>query len=287
MTGHLLYGDNSLFPGIFHCELLDIRDTENLLYYIRAGNRKNDVQLDFYPSTNLLYYKQIQFSVAVPALLYRILPKSLAQNARLMDPGRAFPEWLRSCHLSLSTELLRHIELDLQDEDVLTEIGSRKYHGSKTRFAANSNEAKLFQCRSCDLEFRGCFFAKAQISGTNAEDAICWGCRLEEEILFEKCHDWGFIDQYDAVNKGWLDESLDVETMLRLAHEHVSDPANHKKDITFGQKFRDREEAEELQRLIRKGVIKPGQKSIPNSKKWARPKKSSRYNCSYKEYVEF
>lgn len=275
-------------PGIFHCNLLDVGHTQELLYYIRAGNRKHDVQLDYYPSTNLLYYAQIQFSVAIPALLYKILPQSLAQNARLMEPGRAFPQWLQSCHLRLSTELLEHIEQNLQDELVLTAIGTRKYQGSKSTFDQNSNEAKTFDCRSCQLKLRGCFFAKAQISGTNGADPLCWGCRLLEEIRFETTHDWGFIDQFNAVDKAWLNDSFDVQTMLRIAHEHVNAAPNPKQkpDITFAQKFRDREEAVELERLVKKGVIKRGQKSIPGSKNWAKPRKSARYNSSYKEYVE-
>ncbi|KAI9783174.1 MAG: hypothetical protein M1816_001464 [Peltula sp. TS41687] len=291
--------NNLEYLGIFHCVLFNVSHTESLLQRIQSGgqHRKKEVELDFYPSTSLIYYKKITFSSAIPALLYRILPKAAAQNAQLMKPGRAFPQWLRDCHVQLSDDVLGAIEQNVQDASVLREVGTGKYGGKKTEFPPDSIDARQVECQSCHLRLLGCFFSAAEVQGTSTLHARCWGCRLVDEIVLEESHEWALRDQQEAVGEGgWLKPAVGVERMVRIAREHVEKAAAAiqkkgntppmKKDITFSQKLRDREYQLELQQLIKKGVLQPGATRIPGKYAWGTSEKSSRYNCSYKEYIE-
>lgn len=189
--------------AVFHCELFTVGDTMDVLDCVMAGDRKSSVELDFYPSLALLGFRQVQFQLAIPALLYRILPKAKAQNAKLLEPGRGFRAWMHRCGRKIPEEILERIEGGIQDEVMVKYAGVRKHQWTRTEFPPSSNDCKYYRCRGCDLRLRGAFFAKTQLA-TDPENPECWGCKLIEELDYDERNQPCIQDQLHALDDGWL-----------------------------------------------------------------------------------
>ena len=247
----------------------------DLLKCIRTGRKKGrSVKLDFFPNLNFIHWKQVNVRVAIPALLYDILPQARQQNAGLTDPGGAFLSWLGHSGSGVTTRLLEKIEAKLQDEYVIQHVGAKKWQGAKTEFAPNSNDARLYKCAGHTGHtgrLRGCFFPKTQLS-EYPDGPECWGCRLLQDIHDVRTDNAGFGPSYDVLNKGWLHDSFDIQTVLQIARDDQPIPA--KDDITFGQFLLRRDEEKEIARLREMGVLQPWETELPRRKGgWAKPRK--------------
>ncbi|KAI9843737.1 MAG: hypothetical protein M1838_002480 [Thelocarpon superellum] len=256
---------NLEYLGIFNCDLLDAADTIDLLATIRCGKRALPVQLDFAPQTST-GIKQVEMFVAVPALMYEILPQAKAQSARLTAPGTAFLQFLRTY---VSEPMQAKIEANVQDRAIIDEIAAQKHRRPIYAVDRHSNDARTFECQTGDHEMAGCFFASNQLA-RGAEDAECWGCRLKADLREIKEDEKSCLSAPANLVGRWLQSCSTLADIMDSARESNAVPLSH--DKTFADENRQKQEETELARHIAKGHLKPGQtlKQLKGRHSWVK-----------------
>lgn len=232
------------------------------------------MQLDFYPSFTSSFCKEVSLQVAMPALLYQILPLARDQQAGLTDPGTSFPAFIRASTVQVSESLLRTIERNEINEDIIEEVTFKKSRGKITKVDWNSNNAKWVWCRMHGADLPGCFFPKAQLSD-HRENPECWGCRLRDDLSWIQRDSNGLLDSYTAAHE-WLAGCEDLASVLERAR---TDPViSPNDDQSWTQIVQDRENARELRRLKINGKLPSNATSIPARMQRFAKVRSSRYD---------
>jgi hypothetical protein len=170
----------SRLKGVFGCDLVNVGDSVTLLLAL-----PNNIQLDFFPrKIPVCHDVNIPIRIALPALLFTILPLAKKKNSRLMERGSAFLEYLGVVLPDIEPEQYEKIEAGIQDTELTELVSSMKEFGKYTGVDPRSNNGRFWKCTYCDLELRGCFFAKSQLK--DMDDAMCWGCKLNTSFEDEK-----------------------------------------------------------------------------------------------------
>ena len=263
----------TVLSGIYRCVLVDVCDTIKLLKIISTGRSKGKdrIQLDFYPSLAYNVVKQVEMSVAIPALLYRILPQARAQNAGLLAEGTAFREYLHDSRSHVSQQLLEKIEAGRQDEFVVNHMTHRKHKGSVCVADRKSNNWQKYTCRTHGSKMHGCFFPIMQLK-EHRDDPQCWGCRYEAELKEYKHDATGSFLEYNTLAAAWLRGCRNLADAVSNAKQ--DQPVPLAQDKTYRQVMHEKEEKEEIARHIAKGHLKEGQtlKDLKGRHNWVKVK---------------
>jgi hypothetical protein len=195
--------------GVFACDLINIGDSLTLLERLR-----DNVHFDFFPRRPFSFDVNIDCRLALPAMLYTILPLAKKKNSRMMERGSAFSRYLRLELPKFPKKHYENIANGIQDTEI-TELVSYWKEGSM-KFDPNSNNARLWKCAFCGLELSGCFFAKAQLRAR--DDAVCWGCKLKETLENEK-YDKNFSGHRHAEVDNWLGNCYKLEDAVEAIHK--------------------------------------------------------------------
>ncbi|KAH0561937.1 hypothetical protein GP486_003355 [Trichoglossum hirsutum] len=171
---------NLEYLGVFGCDLVNVGDSVTLLESLR-----NNVQLDFFPRrAPVCLDVNIPTRIALPALLFVVLPLAKKKNSRLIGQGSAFLEFLRTVLPNIEPGQYKKIEAGIQDVELTTIISSHKEYRRNITIDPNSNNGRLWKCTYCNIRLRGCFFAKAQFKELDC--LVCWGCKLKMALEDEK-----------------------------------------------------------------------------------------------------
>jgi hypothetical protein len=173
---------NQMSTGIFECNLMHVGETVPLLHAIRKN-----VRLDFFPRRPICHDVNIANRIALPAMLFTILPLAKKKSSCLIERGSAFESYLRVELPGIPIKQFKRIGDGVQDKQ-LTEIISayKDCIPHPGPVDPKSNNGRIWECEGCDLELKGCFFAKAQFK--EPQGPVCWGCKLKQALSDEK-HD--------------------------------------------------------------------------------------------------
>ncbi|KAI9785935.1 MAG: hypothetical protein M1839_008201 [Geoglossum umbratile] len=171
---------NVEYLGIFECNLMHVGEAIPLLETIRKN-----VRLDFFPRRPICYDVSIASRVALPAMLFHVLPPAKKKNSQLIDRGSAFESYLKLELPGIPTKQFEKISDGIQDEQLTGLISACKDRlPYPCPVDPNSKNGRLWECENCELELKGCFFAKAQLK--DPDRAVCWGCKLRQALDEEK-----------------------------------------------------------------------------------------------------
>ncbi|KAI9682360.1 MAG: hypothetical protein M1817_000414 [Caeruleum heppii] len=252
------------YLGVLKCDLIDLGHVPYILEIACMGDRQHPLRLDLYPSMVVREWKQINLRVAIPAVLYYILPQALEQGAGLVDRGAAFLRWLGESSSGVSTELLRRIQRCRQDEWVVRDISAKNQLLASKQLCTGDDQ--FFRCRKKHPKLRGCFFSVLPVRG-ELRRPLCWGCTLLKELQYAREHPNGPLDHYLHVNT-WLEDVETLDLAMDIARKDRPIPLH--RDQTFQQMRVAREERILREKLIREGKIRPGQKRIPGRYQFSR-----------------
>ncbi|KAI9764844.1 MAG: hypothetical protein M1840_007990 [Geoglossum simile] len=171
---------NLKYLGIFECNLMHVGETIPLLHAIRKN-----VRLDFFPRRPICHDVNIAIRIALSAMLFTILPLAKRKGSRLIERHSAFESYLRVELPGIPIKQFKRIGDGVQDKQ-LTEIISayKDCISHPCPVDPKSNNGRLWECEGCNLELRGCFFAKAQFKEPHGP--VCWGCKLKQALNEEK-----------------------------------------------------------------------------------------------------
>ncbi|KAH0542636.1 hypothetical protein FGG08_002959 [Glutinoglossum americanum] len=203
---------NLEYLGVFACDLINVGDSLTLL-----GSIRDNVHVDFFPRRPVSLDVNIVSRIALPALLFKILPLAKKKNTRLVERGSAFAGYLRLVLPDIPRKQYEKIANKIQDAE-LTEIISswKEGFGKRMYVDPKSNNARYWECTSCDFELRGCFFAKSQLKDNDS--AVCWGCKLRDALAGEK-YDKNFNGHRHAEVNNWLGNSYRLDEAVETIHK--------------------------------------------------------------------
>ncbi len=262
--------------------LINLGHTKTLLHLI-AHDRKNTVQLDFFPDTTILEDPAISRnrSLGYAAFLYSIFPILQKQKAQLLVKGGAFRAYVRETTKIRGDNIMDLIERGLQNNRILTYFSYFKDPKADRKGVDTwSKNADFRKCRGGHV-LLGCFYKKHR--GHDVDHTTCNGCRMMGQM--DEANELRRGEYFDGLVNEWVyrggtetDESgakkpvpVPIDELLESARRDLLVPL--RADITMRARDKRREYEAELDRLVALGKIKPGQRWIPGKYNWARPRR--------------
>jgi hypothetical protein len=134
-----------------------------------------------------------------------------------MEQGSAFSQYLELELPTFPRDQYENIANGIQDAELTAIISSWK-EGLRNPAQPDpmSNNARSWECTSCDMELRGCFFAKAQLR--DFDNAVCWGCKLKDALDDEK-YDKSFSGHRHAEVEKWLENAYSLEEAVEAINK--------------------------------------------------------------------
>ncbi len=215
------------------------------------------LQLDFYPGARHEYARTVHYIVALPALLYELLPAAKAANSQLCARGGNFYRWLRSTACGITRANLERIENHQYGTPIIQWISSNKEGKSQKRVDPSSNNARDFECFECERIMPGCFFAKNQFK--YPDGPTCWACKLREEIGYvENTSNHGYADDIEAATQ-WLGPCPDLSSCVLKAESDLAKPlVNDKTYYQIRQEIeKEKERIRQMEMGSRPGAVVP------------------------------
>jgi hypothetical protein len=220
--------------GIYQCHLITFCHAPDLLWSI--PRRKVPLSLDFWPRNNPFYRQEtVELRVAIPAFCYQISKAAKQTKIDIFRHGGAFQRFLLRLDDKVVpglTRMLPKIIANRQDAELTVWMHNLHLGRGKTlSLDPKSNVAKFWECESCDLRLRGCFFARNQLTDNLSKITrrICKGCALGSFLTEEMSEKRFWRKRYGQL-ESWFTEGnlmdLDVdgtwENMLGLAKQALN-----------------------------------------------------------------
>ncbi|KAI9883647.1 MAG: hypothetical protein M1823_004579 [Watsoniomyces obsoletus] len=237
---------NLTYLGIYRSPLMNIRAIEDLTHIIgHLKNRVGPIEVDFYPAERATYGRDVKYIVAVPALLYQILPKAKKLGLNICTEGGALYRWLKRVGCGINPRRLAMLEDGKPNPEMIHWIAEMKEETAMKRLDPKCAHRRLVECERCQKDLPGCFFAKAQLNSKRPE---CWACKFREELDNVETNAKGGIQHQVVAAYKWLNNSPNLPALAQTAYNGLQKPlVNDKTYYQIGEEF---EAERERQRLL-------------------------------------